>query len=145
VAVKPGRWHNLSCSVDLNRREILTMFDGQILEPIALPADFKLEVLGSPEEATERQFTFANHSNGSVFYGYAANLKIFSRALAGPELASLYTDSLRERPKFPAPSSPWPIIILMLLIGLLAFLFLCRRIRRLHQPPNPVVEVASAS
>jgi len=48
VAVKPGRWHNLICSVDLQRRKILTMFDGHPLEAITLPSDFKLEVAGGP-------------------------------------------------------------------------------------------------
>jgi hypothetical protein len=82
VAVEPGRWHNLICSVDLQRRKILTMFDGHPLEAITLPPDFKLEVAGSPGDATEREFPFDDHSNGSVFFGYAAHLKILGRALA---------------------------------------------------------------
>jgi len=127
AAVKPGRWHNLICSVDLERRRILTMLDGRLLEPITLPADFKLEVIGSPEEAAERRFTFANYSNGSVFLGYAAHLKILKRALATePELATLYDESqsVGERPKFPRPQFPWPTVILMTMIFAVAAAFL---------------------
>src|SRR5262249_30761031 len=90
VPVRPGHWHNILCSVDLRRRQILTLFDGRALEPIDLPSNFKAEVIGSSEEATDRQFTFANYSNGSVFYGFAANLKIFGHALSQTELAALY-------------------------------------------------------
>jgi hypothetical protein len=118
VAVKPGRWHNLICSVDLHRGQIVTMFDGQLLEPIQLPSGFKLEVVGSPEEASAREFTFADHSNGSVFYGYVANLKVFARGLAGSDLAGLYSASLGERPTFPKRSFPWPAALLALATSL---------------------------
>lgn len=120
AVVKPGRWHNLLCSVDLQRKKILTFFDGHPLEEITLPPDFKLEVIGSPADATDREFTFANYSNGSVFYGYAAHLKLLRRALTESELASLYDESLRERPTFPKPQFPWPPLVLMLAIATVA-------------------------
>jgi len=131
VAVEPGRWHNLICSVDLQRRKILTMFDGHPLEAITLPSDFKLEVVGSRGDATEREFTFDNHSNGSVFFGYAAHLKILGRALTESEVASLYNESLSEHPKFPRRHFLWPAVVLILVVASLAVsLFLWLRLRR---------------
>ncbi len=46
-------------------------------------------------------------SNGSVFFGYAAHLKILGRALAESEVASLYDESLSEHPKFPRRHFLW--------------------------------------
>jgi hypothetical protein len=128
AAMRPGRWHNLICSVDLQQRKIFTMFDGQLLEAIALPADFKLSIVGSRDDARDREFTFGNYSNGSVFYGYAAHLKILGRALTEMELASLYGENATERPNFPAPRFPWLVVILGLAVaGLVLFLFLWLR------------------
>jgi hypothetical protein len=137
--VKPGRWHNLICSVDLRQRKILTMFDGQLLEPITLPSDFKLSVIDSASKATEREFTFGNYSNGSVFRGYVAHLKLLGRALTKPELATLYQESIGERPTFPAPQFPWPTVILALVLAsLLLCLGLWLRIRS-QRPRDAVV------
>lgn len=134
VAVEPDRWHNLICSVDLRRKELLTMFDGQALETIRLPSDFKLDVLGSPQEGKDREFTFADYSKGSVFYGYVANLKIFGRSLAASELPAVYSASLQERPGFPKPkpSLAWLALLLVFVACLLAAYFL----RRLRDPPT---------
>ena len=60
------------------------------------------------------------YSNGSVFFGYAAHLKILGRALAESEVASLYNESLSERPKYPRRHFRWPAIILVLLVAILA-------------------------
>jgi len=131
ASVKAGRWHQLICSVDLRRRKILTLFDGRLLESITLPADFKLEVAGTPEEARDREFTFSNYSNGSVFFGYAAHLKILGRALGESELADFYKESAAERPTFPAPQSEGLLLLLLAsLAGLAVLLWLRTRFRR---------------
>jgi hypothetical protein len=132
AAVKSGRWHHLICSADLQRRKIVTMLDGRLLEAIILPADFKFEVVGSNGEATEREFTFDNHSNGSVFLGYAAHLKILGRALTGPELAVLYDESIGERPNFPKAQFSWLTVILTFAVA--GFLFLVLLWRRKRGP-----------
>jgi hypothetical protein len=54
----------VTCSVDLEKRTILTMLDGRILETIFLPPDFQLRVVGSPAEESDRAFLFQNYSNG---------------------------------------------------------------------------------
>jgi hypothetical protein len=98
AVVETRRWHNLICSFDLKRRTILTYLDGKSLEKIQLPDDFRLEIIGSPDEPTDRSFTFINYSNGSTFFGHAANLKVFGSALNGPEIAKLYLESTAEHP-----------------------------------------------
>jgi len=147
TAVKVNRWHNLICSVNLQRREILTEFDGQLLETIALPADFKLEAATEPEGALDRSFTFVDGSQGSVFYGYAANLKLIDGALGRAELRDLHERSVVERPKFPKPIFPWPEVILSIIViaaMVLVMLIFARRRRRLRclshaaRPKRPV-------
>jgi hypothetical protein len=138
AAVKPGCWHNVTCSVDLQRKKILTFFDGRLLETITLPSDFKVNVVGSRDEETDREFTFSNLSNGSVFYGYAAHLKIFGRALTEAELAGLYSESVSERPTFPEPVFDWmPMVLGIGLLGLALFLILWLRKRAASHQRSP--------
>jgi len=132
--VAPKRWHNLVCSLDLSRRKVITMLDGRLLETIALPDDFALSVIGSEAETKDREFSFANYSNGSVYYGYAANLKVFGRALNEAELAALYAASTAERANLKVhDSGTWSIsvtvgvVAVMLLFFLVTLLILRRR------------------
>jgi len=57
--------------------------------------------MGSPDEDRDREFTFANYSNGSVYRGYAANFKVFGRALTAAETAPLPGGSFTGLPTFP--------------------------------------------
>jgi hypothetical protein len=126
VRINPNRWHHLDCSVDLQKGQILTWLDGRKLETIKLPTGFQLEVIGSVSDTADRDFTFMNLSNGSVYYGYVANLKIFGRALTDTELASLYDISLGQRPKFPRPGLPWKRTILIAACAAIAMLIFLR-------------------
>ena len=81
-------------------------------------------------------------SNGSVFFGYAAHLKILGRALGESEVASLYNESLSEHPKFARRHFLWPAVILILVVAILVVsLSLWLRIRRCwpgdSQVPKP--------
>jgi hypothetical protein len=115
VLVTANQWHTLLCSVDLRQKRIVTLFDGRKLETINLPDKFSLEVIGSPNDAADREFTFVNWSNGSVFRGYAANFKIFGRALTEPELAAVYAEAVVERPTFrPTTASKLPLSLFLL-------------------------------
>jgi hypothetical protein len=90
AAVTANRWHHLVCSLDLQKRQIITFFDGRALETVHLPDGFTLEVLGASEAAhRDREFGFVNYSIGSVYRGYAANLKIFAGALTADEITRL--------------------------------------------------------
>jgi hypothetical protein len=123
TVVEPNRWHHVICSVNLQKKRILTWFDGRKLDDIMLSDDFKLDVIGSKYEETDREFTFINFSNGSVFYGYAADLKIFNQALTEAELAAESTEAFANLPGFPLRSSPFPIVILIPVAGALLVAF----------------------
>ncbi|HEX5222387.1 MAG TPA: hypothetical protein VFZ59_22730 [Verrucomicrobiae bacterium] len=135
ATVSPKRWHNLVCSVDLKRKKIITMLDGRLLETITLPDNFKLDIIGAKAETEDREFSFSNYSNGSVYYGYAANLKVFGRALGGKELAALYSASAAERAILRTPhGSSWRLLgaigVAMVVSGLLLVVLLKRRHHR---------------
>ncbi len=95
VILKTGAWHRLACAFDLAQHRITVMLDGRSLEPVILPANFQLEVVPHAAEASERQLTFANYSNGEAFHGYVGGLQVFNRALSESELMAL------EPPQFP--------------------------------------------
>lgn len=129
--VKANRWHHLICSVNLRERKILTWLDGKELEAIILPQNFQLEIIGSPDEATDQEFTFTNFSNGAVFYGYAAELKMFGRALIRSELAAESIEAPKHWPEFPPQSLSLPTIILTsVVVGLPVAFWILRRIRQ---------------
>jgi hypothetical protein len=99
--VRFGQWHNLICSLDLQRKQIITMLDGHTLETVKLPEDFRFEVVGTDREPGDKELTFVNYSNGKVFNGYAAHLRVFSRALAASEMTDLHSELTRERKSLP--------------------------------------------
>ena len=82
-------WNTISCSFDLPKRSLLVYFDGEKLPGIELPADFRLDVIGSSNHNSDKAFTFANYSNGEVFHGYVSNLIVYDRAFSGDELGKL--------------------------------------------------------
>lgn len=102
ATIRLGEWHNLMCSLDLRRKQIITVLDGQLLETVQIPDNFQFEIVGTKREAGDKELTFVNYSNGKAFNGYAAHLRVFSRALAGPELTDLYSSSALERKSLPA-------------------------------------------
>jgi len=137
TGVEVKRWHSLICSVDLHAGTILTLLDGQLLETIQLPPDFKLNIIGAEAEPTDGNFSFANYSNGSVFYGHAAHLKVFRRALDRQELADLHAAATSERaalkPKDPGTSLLWAAMLSTAgLLLMLTLILLCRRRSRVR-------------
>ena len=136
ASVSTRCWHNLICSVDVKRRLILTVLDGKPLEPVMLPDTFQLEVVGSPSEATDNEFTFTSYSDGAAFHGFADNLKVFGRALSEVEMTAHYSGTMAERPVFqPKVSGSEKIesailwLLPLLLIGGVTFWFIRRRRR----------------
>jgi hypothetical protein len=100
--VQVGQWHNLICSLDLQRKQVITILDGHTLETVKLPQDFQFEVIGTERKPGDKELTFVNYSNGKVFNGYAAHLRVFSRALAASEMTDLYSELTLERKSLPA-------------------------------------------
>jgi len=128
VRVSTGEWHNLICAFDLERRTVVSFLDGEQLETVVLPVEFKLAIIDSPDASRDKQFTFANYSNGSTFYGYADNLLAFGRALDAGEIKHVYDESAAERRKgWPRTRSP---ILVAISIGGLVLAVLWVLIRR---------------
>ncbi len=127
VKVQPNRWHTLVCSVDLDRKQIHAFFDGRKLETVELPVQFKLEVIGSPDRESDRKFTFANYSSGSVFRGYAANFKIFGHSLSPAEMALLRPSSSVGLPTFPTHPGAFLLPVAALLVLVVFLVLIVRR------------------
>jgi hypothetical protein len=128
--VRLDEWHNLICSLDLRRKEIVTILDGRALEIVKLPENFQLEIVGTDREAGDKELTFVNYSNGKIFNGYAAHLRVFSRALVTSEMTNLYSDLALERKSLPAltasrKSYTW--LPLLLIGSALIFVAICSR------------------
>lgn len=120
VTVQVGEWHSLVCTLDLEARRVATLFDGRRLPDVSLPADFRLEVIGSERGAADREFTFSNYSKGEAFHGYAAGLLVGARALAETELGAFVSALLAEAPTYrPTSRSPrWlPLLVPCLVLG----------------------------
>jgi hypothetical protein len=127
ATVRPNRWHQVICSLDLKQRKIVTLLDGRQLETVLLPANFRLDIIDSAKDRGDRAFSFVNYSNGSVFYGYVASLEIFGHALTEPEMAGLSAELNAQRSKFPGMPVPWAALILGLAAaGALGFAALTR-------------------
>jgi len=120
AVVRLGEWHNLICSFDQQRKQIITILDGHTLETVNLPQDFRFEVVGTDREAGDKELTFANYSNGKVFNGYAAHLRVFSRALAPSEMTDLYSELALERKSLPILVGTEPRLLWLVLLVLAA-------------------------
>jgi len=118
VRVLTREWHNLICAFDLERKTLVTFLDGQQLQTVVLPLEFKLAIIGSPEASKDKQFTFANYSNGSVFNGYADNLLVFGRALDAAEIKRFYDETASER-RQGRPPTRGLILVAILIVGFL--------------------------
>ena len=119
TTVSLNQWHRLVCAVSLPQRRVTTFLDGVALEAVQLPADFQLEVIGSPQEATDKVFTFANYSIGAAFHGCVTRLEVWDRALDAQEIAALPKASLPARTTAPNElnRSRWPWLWLLPIAG----------------------------
>jgi len=87
--ISTGQWHTVVCTVDWPSRSAFVYLDGKMLAPVALPGT-QFNVVGTPEEASSRTFTFWNGGNASHFVGYADNLRVFARALSNAEISDIF-------------------------------------------------------
>jgi hypothetical protein len=118
TTIRLGEWHNLICSLDLPRKQVTTFLDGHPLEIINLPENFRFEVVGTDRETGDKELTFENFSNGKVFNGYAAHLRVFSRALAPSEMTDLYSELALERKSLPTLVGKGPRLLWLVLFVL---------------------------
>jgi hypothetical protein len=116
--VRLGQWHNLICSFDLQRKQIITILDGRPLETVHLPQNFQFEVVVTDRESGDKELTFENYSNGKVLNGYAAHFRVFSRALEASEMTDLYSDLALERKSLPDLVGAGPRLLWLVLFVL---------------------------
>jgi hypothetical protein len=97
---------------------------------VKLPDNFRLEIIGSSDDESDREFTFTDYSKGSVAFGYAASLKIIQGALSEFEMANLSALFPKECAAFtPRPSHPWHIILTILGVLVVVILLAVRAFR----------------
>ncbi|HWB09360.1 MAG TPA: redoxin family protein [Pirellulales bacterium] len=89
VALVEGKWKTIACSVDLSRGKVVVYSDGEKVDEFALPASFKLAVIGSNVEGRDKVWTFSNYSNGNCFYGLADELLVYGKPLSDEQLAAV--------------------------------------------------------
>lgn len=88
ATVTPQNWHRLAISVDVPALTVLVSYDGKLLPKLVLPSDFKWDFVGTAAEPREKELLFTDYSSGSVFHGFARNLRIYDRALTAQELGA---------------------------------------------------------
>jgi hypothetical protein len=89
ATLETGKWTTVACSVDVSARKVVVFLNGKKAADIDLPKDFKLRVIDTEFEDTDKQWTFTNYSNGSVFHGLVDELVIFGKALSPEQLAKI--------------------------------------------------------
>ncbi|MGZ4972424.1 MAG: LamG-like jellyroll fold domain-containing protein [Limisphaerales bacterium] len=94
--ISANRWHTLICSVDLASQRIVTFLDGEHLPDITL-SGFQFEVVGTDSEESDKAFSFRNNGNATRLYGYADNLRIYSRALTQEQISWMYSNPAQDR------------------------------------------------
>ncbi len=77
-------WHTLVCSVDIEAQRIITFLDGQQLPTWNFGGRYDFNV--GPNEGSEKVFSFRCWGDGSQFFGYADNLRVYRRALTAAEI-----------------------------------------------------------
>lgn len=85
LQLTPGDWHNLICAVDIQNKMAAVVLDDKPPQSFALPADFKLEIIGSSREATDKCWTFTNYSSGDSFHGFVDELTILNGTMSAAE------------------------------------------------------------
>lgn len=134
TVLTPGEWHRLACAFDDHAGTIQIVLDGTPLPPITFPPNVRLDVLEDPKVvAREKEFTFANYSNGESFDGYASALQVFNRAFTREELLDL--GSLNRPPLPTPPRVAWPLSALLLAL-VMALLFWWRYRHSDSRPPD---------
>jgi len=86
VQTKAGEWLTVALAVDLKARRVRVAADGAVDE-VALPADFRLKVLGTESEKSDKAFLFTDFSTGTSLSGLVEEVAVYDRAMTRAELA----------------------------------------------------------
>jgi hypothetical protein len=87
--LQPGHWTVVACGFDLATHKAVVYLNGRRIGQIDLPPDFKLEVVGSDQESSDKKWLFANYSNGNIFHGFVSDLIIYDKLLSAEEFNAI--------------------------------------------------------
>lgn len=90
LKLRPGRWHQIACAVDIPKGFVAVVLDSNRAEVFRLPPGFKLDVVGSNREQSDKNWMFTNYSFGDAFYGLIDELTI----LRGTMQASAFRETI---------------------------------------------------
>jgi hypothetical protein len=86
-----GQWFNIAVAVELREGGGGTArlwVDSTLYGEVDLGPDFRLDVLGTAYEETDKSFTPSNYSDGRSFVGYMRNLRVYDRAVTDDEFVN---------------------------------------------------------
>jgi serine/threonine protein kinase/thiol-disulfide isomerase/thioredoxin len=89
VDIPLKQWVTLAVSCDLSAKQVVVYVNGKNAARVTLPDDFKLEVIGSRAEKSDKVWTPTNYSNGTAFKGLLDELVVYNRVLSDQEIATL--------------------------------------------------------
>ena len=98
AALEKGKWTMVACGVDVSARKVVVYLNGKKTADIDLPKDFKLEVIDTAFKDRDKQWSFANYSNGNVFHGLIGGLVIYGKMLSPEEFAQV-SQTHAEKPE----------------------------------------------
>ncbi|QDV83183.1 LamG-like jellyroll fold domain-containing protein [Planctomycetes bacterium TBK1r] len=82
LKLRPGRWHQIACAVDIPKGIVAVVLDRNRAEVFRLPPGFKLDVVGSSGEESDKNWMFTNYSFGDAFYGLIDELTILKGTMS---------------------------------------------------------------
>lgn len=97
AALEKGKWTTVACGVDISDRKVIVYHNGKKVANIELPKNFKLGVLGSDFEDSDKQWSFSNYSNGDAFHGLVDELIILGRILSPTDFEQILSRPQIER------------------------------------------------
>ncbi|MFM7316395.1 MAG: LamG-like jellyroll fold domain-containing protein [bacterium] len=84
-----GKWTTVVCGIDVDTKRLTAYMNGQKMIDVALPSDFQFNVVNTPDEVSDRIWTFTNYSNGTTFKGYIDAFSYYNRKLTNQEMQKL--------------------------------------------------------
>jgi hypothetical protein len=78
--VKKNDWNTYACSVDLDKKRIISFLNSVQISEETLPDNFELGLIGSRWEQSDKEVMFTNYSVGGTFKGIIKSVKIYSRS-----------------------------------------------------------------
>jgi TonB family protein len=100
--IQSGRWYNVAVALDLNAGKVRLSLDRQTVLDRQLPAGFRLEIINSPAETTDKVISLENYANGTAFKGMIRNLAIYPGTIVFPAAPP----AVSSAPPVAAPPAP---------------------------------------